>query len=112
MKNYMVIDKQCAEQILDLVDKSSCYHEFAEDMGMMIELVSNAAKMGLENPNDKELHARLIIYQMFTIGLAFRNNIELIQELISCIKFREVPAEEFYRNGRGFGLIGEVDYGN
>lgn len=94
MKKHIIVKREALENMLNCFVDQEEFQNFSRDLCGMIEeiITSHAAASG--NRDDEELVTALALKQLLVVGIFFRNNIELLHELVKAIEYHEVSPDE------------------
>lgn len=94
MRRYMVVQKSTLVSLLDSFTDEEEFVKFGQDMSDLLEEMIYTGYTARRNLEDSEQVTALTLKQYFLFALFCKDNIEVLQQMMRVVDYKEVSPEE------------------
>ncbi len=92
--SHFMITKESLEKMIGCFASSEEFDKFNEELAASIDEVLFTQMIRNRKTDDTEMQTALTLKQIFIMIVFFRNNVEVLLDLIRCIDYKEISSEE------------------
>lgn len=97
----MIVKREVLQKLLECFADQEEFIQFSADLNGMINEILFAGQLAYRNIDNEDYVRLMVIKQFFVLGVFFKENVELLHEMMKSIEFREVTQKEKDRLEKG-----------
>lgn len=94
MKKFLMVKTECLENILKCFADQEEFVTFSQQLSSAVDEITFASQVANRAIDNENLYTIMSLKQLFIIALLFKNNIELIHQMIRVVDYLEITEED------------------